>query len=240
MVALGLCSSRFDLGFGVMGGLAVFQVLLLVNVARSMAQGRPHGTAVDGGLLGVDALDDEPGGPGPARRARRGPRRPGKGPRPMGLSHLLVPLLGIDITVGEHVEKTRLRADLQHRHHLGHRRRRPDRVSASGMLLRRQATSGVPGKLQAAWEMGVEAVPKQVDDSIGPAGAKVVPLALTLFVFIFICNLFEVLGIGAKYEWLPAPTGDINLPLAMALYVIVLVHAAWSRPGASAATSSTT
>jgi F-type H+-transporting ATPase subunit a len=35
-----------------------------------------------------------------------------------------------------------------------------------------------------------------------------------------------VLGIGSKLDWLPAPTSDINLPLAMALYVIVLVHRA--------------
>jgi len=35
-IALGLLFIRFDLGFGVMGGLAVFQLLLLVSVARSM------------------------------------------------------------------------------------------------------------------------------------------------------------------------------------------------------------
>jgi len=69
-------------------------------------------------------------------------------------------------------------------------------------------------------------VQKQVDDSIGPRGAKVVPLALTLFIFIFTCNLFEVIGIGSRFEVLPAPTSDINLPLAMALYVIVMVHRA--------------
>ena len=38
-----------------------------------------------------------------------------------------------------------------------------------------------------------------------------------------------MLGIGAEYEWLIAPTGDINLPLAMALFVIVLVHVASIR-----------
>ncbi|MGP8059931.1 MAG: F0F1 ATP synthase subunit A [Acidimicrobiales bacterium] len=142
----------------------------------------------------------------------------------MGLSLPLVPLLG-DISVGEHVEKTAFGLTFN-----------IDVIWSTivavlitcliGMLLRRQMTSGPPGRLQAAWEMGVEAVTKQVEGSIGPAGMKVIPLAVTLFVFIFICNLFEVLGIGAKYEWLIAPTGDINLPLAMALYVIVRVHAA--------------
>ena len=88
----------------------------------------------------------------------------------------------------------------------------------------RKAGNGVPGKFQLCWEMLVGAVQKQVDDSIGPRGAKVVPLALTLFIFIFTCNLFEVVAIGSRFEVLPAPTSDINLPLAMALYVIVLVH----------------
>jgi|SRR5271166_1917950 len=138
-----------------------------------------------------------------------------------------IPLLG-DISVGDHVEKT-----------VGGLTFNLDVIWSTivavlltcllGALLRRQMTSGVPGRLQAAWEMGVEAVTKQVEGSIGPAGMKVIPLAVTLFVFIFICNLFEVLGIGAKYEWLIAPTGDINLPLAMALYVIVRVHIASVR-----------
>ena len=102
-------------------------------------------------------------------------------------------------------------------------------VVALGLVLRRKATLGVPGKFQLLWEMAVGAVQKQVDDSIGPRGAKVVPLALTLFIFIFVCNLFEVVGIGSTYEVLPAPTSDINLPLAMAIYVIVLVHVAAVR-----------
>jgi F-type H+-transporting ATPase subunit a len=102
-------------------------------------------------------------------------------------------------------------------------------VGLLGLALRRQTTSGVPGRLQAAWEMGVEAVSKQVEGSIGPAGMSVVPLAVALFVFILVCNVFEVVGLGSKYEWLPAPTGDINLPLALAIFVIVLVHVASVR-----------
>ena len=98
-----------------------------------------------------------------------------------------------------------------------------------GLLLRHQLTSGVPGRLQAAWELGLEAVTKQVDGSIGEKGASVIPLAMTLFVFIFVCNLFEVLGLGSRYELLSSPNGDINLPLAMSLFVIVLVHIASVR-----------
>jgi len=102
-------------------------------------------------------------------------------------------------------------------------------VITLGMILRAKATSGVPGKFQLLWELAVEAVQKQVNDSIGPRGARVVPLAITLFIFIFTCNLFEALGIGSRFEFLPAPTSDINLPMAMALYVFVLVEFAAIR-----------
>ena len=140
-------------------------------------------------------------------------------------SSLLTPMLGIDISVGDHVQRQVFGLTIN-----------VDIVWATciagaivillGLILRAKATSGVPGKFQLLWEMAVGAVQTQVDDSIGPRGAKVVPLALTLFIFIFTCNLFEVLGIGSKLDVLPAPTSDINLPLAMALYVIVLVHRA--------------
>jgi F-type H+-transporting ATPase subunit a len=141
-------------------------------------------------------------------------------------THLLsAPLLGIDISVGDHVQRKILGLTIN-----------MDIVWATciagaivitlGLVLRSKATSGVPGKFQLLWEMAVGAVQKQVNDSIGPRGAKVVPLALTLFIFIFTCNLFEVVGIGSKLDVLPAPTSDINLPLAMALFVIALVHRA--------------
>jgi F-type H+-transporting ATPase subunit a len=102
-------------------------------------------------------------------------------------------------------------------------------VVAMGLVLRRKATSGVPGKFQLIWEMGVQAIQRQVNDQIGPQGARIVPLALAIFVFIFVCNLFEALGIGATYEFLPAPTSDVNLPAAMAVTVFVLTTVAAIR-----------
>jgi F-type H+-transporting ATPase subunit a len=102
-------------------------------------------------------------------------------------------------------------------------------VIGLGLYLRAKATNGVPGKLQLTWELGVSAVRKQVEGSIGPAGAAVVPLAVSLFVFILVANWFEALGIGSDIEWLPAPTGDINLTLALAFIVIIPVHIASIR-----------
>ena len=150
----------------------------------------------------------------------------------MGL-HALVPLanvsrLGADISVGEHVQKA-----------LGGVTINWDTVWATavaalivitmGLRLRKQATSGSPGRLQAAWEMGVGAIRQQVEGSIGEPGLRIIPLATTLFVFILVCNLFTLFGLGSKYEFLLVPNADINLPLAMALYVIVLVHTASIR-----------
>jgi F-type H+-transporting ATPase subunit a len=102
-------------------------------------------------------------------------------------------------------------------------------VVGLGLYLRARSTAGVPGKLQLAWEMGVTAVRKQVQGSIGSRGMAVVPLAVTLFVFILVANWFEVLGTGSEIEWLPAPTGDINLTLALAFIVIIPVHIASVR-----------
>ena len=136
--------------------------------------------------------------------------------------------LATDITVGDHVEKA-----------IGGITINWDTVWATaaaaliviwmGLRLRKQVTSGVPGRLQAAWEIGVGAITQQVEGSIGEAGMKVIPLATTLFVFILVCNLFALFDLGAKYAFLIVPNADINLPLAMALYVIVLVHASSVR-----------
>jgi F-type H+-transporting ATPase subunit a len=102
-------------------------------------------------------------------------------------------------------------------------------VFALGFMLRHQVTSGVPGRMQIAWETGVQAVRRQIEGSIGPRGMAIVPLAVALFVFILVCNFFEIFGLGATYEFLITPTADINLTGALAVFVIVLVHIASIR-----------
>lgn len=135
----------------------------------------------------------------------------------------LTPSLGTDIEIGEHVQV-----------HVAGLTFNADVIWATvvalavvialGLVLRRRTTSGVPNALQCLWEMIVEATTRQIEGSIGEAGRAVIPLAVTLFIFIFTANSFEIFGLGAKDEWLIPPTADINLPLAMALFVIVLVH----------------
>lgn len=102
-------------------------------------------------------------------------------------------------------------------------------VIALGLLVARKATSGVPGKLQLAWEMGIEAIQTQVEGTIGPRGQAIVPLALALFAFILVANWFTTTETGAKYEILGPPAADINFTLALAIIVIVPVHIASIR-----------
>ena len=94
--------------------------------------------------------------------------------------------------------------------------------------MRAKVTDGVPGKLQLMWEVLVEQVNDLADSAIGPKGRRFVPIAVTLFLFILICNWIgfipSALHPGVSAEILPAPTSDVNLPLAMALFVIAWVH----------------
>lgn len=91
-----------------------------------------------------------------------------------------------------------------------------------GLYMRFRITHGVPSKLQLAWEGVVDYVERQVQANIGPPSPYVVPLAVALFFFILIANWLEVIPTG---HWVPAPTADVNLPYAMALFVIIWAYA---------------
>jgi F-type H+-transporting ATPase subunit a len=137
-------------------------------------------------------------------------------------------MLVSDITVGAHLQKT-----------IGGLTFNLDTIWATlaagaiiiilGYFLKKNATSGVPGKLQLVWEVIVDQVRQQVEGSSAPGGSPIVPFAVTLFLFILIANWFSVLGVGSTYEWLGPPTGDINLTLALAFIVIIPVHIASVR-----------
>ena len=90
-----------------------------------------------------------------------------------------------------------------------------------GFLLRSQVTDGVPGKVQLLWEMLVEWVQGLTISSIGRLNPYVVPLGVSLFLFILIGNWFEVIPTG---HHLPPPAADTNMTYALALIVIVSVH----------------
>jgi F-type H+-transporting ATPase subunit a len=112
-------------------------------------------------------------------------------------------------------------------------------VLALAFFLRAKVTSsGVPNGVQLFFEAITVQMRDQIETTIGMRIAPfVLPLAVTLFVFILIANWLSVLPLqykdrtGATHELLSPPASDINFVLALALFVFVGYHAAgiWRR-----------
>lgn len=96
----------------------------------------------------------------------------------------------------------------------------------------RNATSGRPGKLQAAVEMMIDFVDSSVRDSFHGKSRLIAPLALTVFVWVFLMNLMDLVPI----DWLPllgqavgveylkvVPTADVNITFGMSTAVFILI-----------------
>ncbi|MDO4427212.1 MAG: F0F1 ATP synthase subunit A [Moraxella sp.] len=104
----------------------------------------------------------------------------------------------------------------------------------------RKATAGVPTKLQAFIELIVEFVDNSVRESYNGKSKLIAPLALTIFVWIFLMNLMDLVPIdfipslaqkvGAMMGHDPhhvyfkiVPTTDPNITLGMALCVFFII-----------------
>ena len=96
-----------------------------------------------------------------------------------------------------------------------------------------RATSGVPGRFQAAVEIVVEMVSDQAKGIVHSPKSRefVAPLALTVFVWIFLMNAMALLpldvlplvGNAAGIHYMRAvPTADLNATLGMSLAVLLL------------------
>src|SRR6476469_10820038 len=106
-------------------------------------------------------------------------------------------------------------------------------------ILRAKVTStGVPGGVQLFWEAINIQMRDQIEGAIGMKIAPfVLPLAVTLFVFILVANWLSVFPVqytdssGSIHELLKPPASDINFVLALALFVFICYHAAgiWRR-----------
>ncbi len=92
--------------------------------------------------------------------------------------------------------------------------------------------AGVPGKLQNFVETVVEFVDNNVKDAFHGQSALIAPLALTLFVWIFLMNLMDLIPV----DWIPGtasllgieyqkvvPTTDVNATMGMAIAVFALI-----------------
>jgi F-type H+-transporting ATPase subunit a len=99
-------------------------------------------------------------------------------------------------------------------------------VIGVGLLLKARVTSGVPGRLQAFYEFVIDAVQRQAG-GLTERVRPLLPLVVTLFFFILFANWLEMIPTqphSTGFQYLPAPTGDVNQTYALALLVIVLVH----------------
>jgi hypothetical protein len=63
VVTLGLMTFSHQLGFGILAGLALFQVVLIANVARSMAKAGPMPSMDD--VINASVVDENLGHPAP-------------------------------------------------------------------------------------------------------------------------------------------------------------------------------
>lgn len=95
----------------------------------------------------------------------------------------------------------------------------------------RKATSGTPGMLQNLVEVLVDFVYQQVKDIYHGKSDWVAPLALTIFVWVFLMNLMDLVPVDLL-PWLAnhagvhhlkvVPTTDPNLTLAMSISVFFI------------------
>jgi F-type H+-transporting ATPase subunit a len=98
----------------------------------------------------------------------------------------------------------------------------------------RKATSGVPGRFQAAVEILIEMVDSQAKGIVHDAKSRkfVAPLALTVFVWIFLLNAMDLLPVdllpwfGEHVLGLPylrvVPTADLSITIAMSITVLLI------------------
>ena len=99
----------------------------------------------------------------------------------------------------------------------------------------KSATAGVPGGLQNFVEWVVEFIDSSVRGSFNGRNPMVAPLALTIFIWIFLLNLMDLLPI----DWIPGLAGALGLPffkvvpttdpnatfgMAIAVFLLVLYY----------------
>jgi len=104
-----------------------------------------------------------------------------------------------------------------------------------GMLVARRVTSGVPGRLQAAMEFMIEMVDNQAKAIVHNATSRkmVAPMALTVFVWIFLLNAMDLLPVDLL-PWLfqhasgdpeaklrVVPTADISVTMGLSVGVLL-------------------
>ena len=96
----------------------------------------------------------------------------------------------------------------------------------------RKTSADKPGKFQAFVEMLVELVDSSVKDTFHGTSRLIAPLGLTIFVWVFLMNLMDLVPV----DWIPlgaaaigipymkvVPTTDVNVTFGMSIAVFILI-----------------
>ena len=96
----------------------------------------------------------------------------------------------------------------------------------------KKATTGVPSRWQATVEAIIEFVDQSVKDGFHAKNAVIAPLALTIFVWVFLMNFMDLIPVdwipwAAQHAGIPymkvVPTTDVNITFAMSISVFILI-----------------
>ena len=105
-----------------------------------------------------------------------------------------------------------------------------------GLLAARRVTSGVPGRLQAAMEFMIEMVDSQAKAIVHNATSRkmVAPMALTVFIWIFLLNAMDLLPVdllpflfehatgNPEAHLRVVPTADISVTMGLSVGVLLV------------------
>lgn len=105
-------------------------------------------------------------------------------------------------------------------------------VAALMYLGARKVTTGVPGKLQNFAELMLQFADNQVKDCFHGKNNLIGPLALTIFLWVFVMNFMDILPVdilpmiaqlsGVHYLKV-VPTNDLNLTFGLSISVFLLI-----------------
>jgi F-type H+-transporting ATPase subunit a len=89
--------------------------------------------------------------------------------------------------------------------------------------IRSKLQEGQPGKVQAIFEWGYDQLRGLIKTNVSDDALFIIPLALTLFLYILVANWIEIFPL-AIFPVLHGANADLNQTLAMGLIVILVVQ----------------
>jgi len=94
---------------------------------------------------------------------------------------------------------------------------------AVAFWLRSQLRYGEPTRVQAVLEYGYDLLRSLIKSNVSEDALFIIPLAMTLFLYILVANWIEIFPLGI-FPILHGANADLNQTLAMALVVFVVVE----------------